>query len=247
MTETRAFAMDEADLERPRPIREPGHEPAHRVRHLHARAAADRHSRRVRTFKVLIPALGLAALALVGGLTWLKLRLQVGIDVRTVQFSSEGLTMVEPRLSGRSEGRTYDVSAQRAFQNIQNPKIIRLESIDGRLEFPDQTSAKVVAGNGLYDGTHETLDLAEAIVVTTSQGWRADGNKAAIDLKSGRLFATNGVKIVGPTATITADTLELTENGKTAVFEGTVRMTLWPAQATPPADPASPSSPPPAR
>lgn len=206
------------------------------------RAAADRHSRRVRTFKIVLPALGVAALLLVGGLTWVKLRYQSGIDVRNVLFSKEGLTMVEPRLTGRAEGRSYDVSAARAFQNLSDPKVVRLERIDGRIDMDDGSAAKIAAGNGVYDGNRESLALIDGVTITTTKGWRAEGAAADVDLVGGHIYAKGGVRITGPSAAVTADTLDLTENGHHAVFVGNVRMTVVPGggdeESKPSSDPS---------
>lgn len=202
-----------------------------------ARAEADRHSRRVRTFKIALPVLGIGALVLIGVLTWVKMHFMTGIDVKKVLFSEKGLTMVEPRLSGRAEGRTYDVSAAKAFQKIEDPKVINLEGIDGRLEMADGVSARIEAGKGLYDGTHENLTLQGSVKVTTSNGWVATSGSAAIDLTTGGIRAAETVRIAGPTATIESDTLDLTESGHRAVFAGSVRMTVIPGDggATEPA------------
>jgi len=159
-----------------------------------------------------------------------------------VLFTNEGLTMVEPRLSGRAEGRTYDVAAAKAFQHIDNPKIIRLEGIDGRLEMEGGISTKIDAGEGLYDGTRETLALAGGVTVTTSNGWRATGEVADIDLVLGNIRATKGVRISGPSTTIESDTLDLTESGHHAVFTGNVHMTVQPGVADPAEAGSSPTT-----
>lgn len=199
-----------------------------------AQADADRHSRRVRIFKIVLPILGLAALLLVGGLTWVKMHMLSGVDMRNVLFSKDGLTMVEPRLSGRSQGRTYDVTAARAFQSIADPKVVQMEGIDGRLELVDGTSVKIDSANGTYDGNRETLHLQGGITLAASNGWRAEGPSADVDLVGGRITGRAGVIITGPTARIEADALDLTDNGHHALFEGRVRMTIRPAVADDP-------------
>jgi lipopolysaccharide export system protein LptC len=78
-----------------------------------ARRAADRHSRRVRRLKILVPALAVIVVLGIVGVAWVQSRLQGALDVKNVLFSKDGLTMVEPHLSGHAQGRAYDVSAQR--------------------------------------------------------------------------------------------------------------------------------------
>ncbi|MCE1236191.1 MAG: LPS export ABC transporter periplasmic protein LptC [Hyphomicrobiales bacterium] len=196
-----------------------------------AHVDADRHSRRVRILKLVLPSLGVVALALVAGLTWVKMHFTAGVDVRNVLFSKDGLTMVEPRLSGRAQGRTYDFSAARAFQSIADPKVVRMEVIDGHVDLADGTSVKIDSKTGVYDGNHETLQLDEGVVIVGSNGWRAEGKSADVALTDGRIVAREPLAISGPNAHLTADSLDLTDNGHHALFTGNVRMTVRPSDA----------------
>lgn len=217
----------------------PGEGLAAPVRRPTAHIDADRHSRRVRLFKILLPSLGIAMLVAVAGLTWAKMHFASGIDVRNVLFSKDGLTMVEPRLSGRTQGRTYDVSAARAFQSIEDPKVVRMEVIDGRLELADGTSVKIESARGVYDGNRETLHLEGGVTIVASNGWRAEGASADVDLVGGRIEGREGVRIDGPTAHLEADRFDLTDNGHHALFSDRVRMTVRPdGTAGEPADAA---------
>lgn len=193
-----------------------------------ARVAADRHSRRVRLLKIVLPSAAATIALGIVGLTWVQSRLQGTIDVKTVLFSKDGLTMVEPHLSGHAEGRSYDVSAQRAFQNIENPKIIGLEGIDGRIEMADGSWAKIESAKGTYDGTRERLTLDGAVTVTVSTGWRATSEHAESDLTDGRIVTDRPVRITGRNGTIEAERLEVGEGGRRVLFDGNVRMTFLP-------------------
>ena len=208
-----------------------------------ARLAADRHSRRVRLLKILLPSGAVAIALAIAGATWVQSRLQGAIDVRSVLFSKDGLTMVEPRLSGHAEGRAYDVSAQRAVQNLQNPKIIGLEGIDGRLEMADGKWAKIESVKGVYDGTREWLTLDGSVVVTTSTGWRVTTEHAEANLTDGHILTDKPIQIVGRTATIAADGLDATDGGHHLLFSGNVRMTLQPGGDAGTESPPPPSDP----
>lgn len=205
-------------------------------------AAADRHSRRVRVLKIVLPIFGVAALLSMAVLGWVKMHFAPGVDVKNVLFSKDGLTMVEPHLSGRTQGRTYDVSANRASQTVADPKVVRMEVIDGRVELDDGTSVKIVAAEGVYDGNRETLRLGGGITISDSKGWRAEGPSADVDLMGGRVAASAGISITGPGATLSADALDLTDNGHRALFTGNVRMTIQPGAPAAAAVPAPVSS-----
>ena len=205
-----------------------------------AQIHADRHSRRVRIFKIALPLLGLAAVALVAGWTFVKMYFGVALDVRNVLFSKDGLTMVEPRLTGRAQNRTYDVSAARAFQSIGDPKVVRMEEIDGIVTMEDGLSVKIESAGGTYDGNHETLNLAGGVTITASNGWRVEGRAADVDLIGGVITGREAIRISGPGTRLSSDRIDLTDNGHRALFEGTVRMTIVPGEtagATPPAPP----------
>ena len=208
-----------------------------------ARLAADRHSRRVRRLKILLPATAVVFALGIGVAAWVQARLQGALDVKTVLFSKDGLTMVEPHLSGHAEGRAYDITAAKAVQSIRDPKIISLEGIDGRIEMADGTWTKIEARRGLYDGTHEHLTLEDQVITTTSTGWRATGEHADADLATGRLVADRRVRITGKTGWIEADTVVVGDGGHHMVFTGNVQMQFLPGDGTP----AAPDSPPAAR
>ncbi len=228
--------MNDASTVGPRALPTEGRTPATRRPTTHA--AADRHSRRVRVLKIVLPVLGLTALLSMAVLGWVKMHFAPGVDVKNVLFSKDGLTMVEPHLSGRTQGRTYDVSANRASQTVADPKIVRMEVIDGRVELDDGTSVKIVAAAGVYDGNRETLRLTGGITITDSKGWRAEGPAADVDLTGGRVAARDGITITGPGASLTATALDLTDNGHRALFTGNVRMIIQPGAPAAAADPA---------
>jgi lipopolysaccharide export system protein LptC len=205
------------------------------------RSAADRHSRRVRRLKIVIPLIGVLAIAAVAAVTWGRAHWAARLGVSQILFSKDGLTMVEPRLSGRAGDRRYDVTATRAFQNVLDPKSIGLEGVDGRLEMADGTWAKIESATGRYDGNHEQLDLAGGVTVVTSTDWRAKAAGAHVDLTNGRIDAERDVSVIGRTARIDADRLEASDEGRHLVFTGTVRMTVQPADAASPTDTPPPA------
>jgi lipopolysaccharide export system protein LptC len=208
-----------------------------------ARLAADRHSRRVRRLKILLPVAAVTIVLGIVAVAWVKARLQGTLDVKNVLFSKDGLTMVEPHLSGNAKGRAYDVSAQRAFQNIQNPKIIGLEGIDGRIEMADGSWTKIESSRGRYDGTREWLTLDGSVRVTTSTGWRATSEHAEADLTNGHIFTGAEVLITGRTGRIEAGAVDVSDGGHHIRFTGNVRMHLLPGGGAGEGPPPSPPRP----
>ncbi|MDK9695736.1 MAG: LPS export ABC transporter periplasmic protein LptC [Siculibacillus sp.] len=208
-----------------------------------ARMAADRHSRRVRRLKILLPVAAMVIVLAIVAVAWVQSRLLGALDVKNVLFSKDGLTMVEPHLSGHAKGRAYDVSAQRAFQNLQNPKIIGLEGVDGRIEMADGNWTKIESAKGLYDGTRERLTLEGAVKVTTSNGWQATSERAEADLIDGHVSTTVPLRIAGRNGSIEADGIDVTDGGHRIRFSGNVRMRFLPGEGTDEASPPPPLRP----
>lgn len=195
-----------------------------------AQVAARRHSTLVRVLKFVLPVLaGLGAVVL--GARALLYTYAPDLKLPTVLFSQDGLTMVEPRLSGRSRERAYEVTAARAVQSLEDPKKVRLERLDGRVELADKSWAKLEAKSGLYDGTRETLKLEDGLSVTTSNGYRIGTSLAEIDLSTGRMNGPGAIRIEGPIGVIEAGNLQVEDNGRSFTFGGGVRMTFVPAAA----------------
>jgi lipopolysaccharide export system protein LptC len=190
-----------------------------------AQVAARRHSLVVRSLKIVLPVIAFGAAAMLAGRAFLG-NYVPDLKLPTVLFSKDGLTMVEPRLSGRSGDRAYEVTAARAVQSLGDPKKVRLERLDGRVELADKQWAKIEAKGGLYDGTREVLRLEEGIAVTTSSGYRIATEAADLDLAGGRMESQGSIRIDGPAASIEAGKLEVGDQGRTYVFSGGVRMTL---------------------
>jgi lipopolysaccharide export system protein LptC len=190
-----------------------------------ARHAASRHSRMVRSLKVVLPALAIVVAAALGVQAALY-SYAPNLNLPAVLFSKDGLTMVEPRLSGRSNDRAYEVTAARAVQSLDDTKKVRLERVDGRVEMANGQWAKIESKRGLYNGGKETLRLEDGLTIVTSQGYRAATDAADLDLQSGRMTSAVPIRIEGPSGSINAGGVDITENGQTILFTGGVRMTI---------------------
>ncbi len=115
-------------------------------------------------------------------------RIQISLAVGDLAITAEGLAMDAPRLSGSDgKGRTYEVVAGRAVQDLSDPKIIRLESITAHVRQADGRAADFTAASGVYDAKAQTLVLDKSITIRGSDGSAADLQRAAIDLATGEV------------------------------------------------------------
>jgi len=152
-----------------------------------------------------------------------------GLNMPAVLFSKNGVTMVEPRLTGRSRDRAYDIGAARATQDFLTPKVVQLEELAGRVEMKDSAWAKIVSHAGTYDGNSDTLTLRGSVSVTTSTGYLLTGENADINLTKGNMATDKPVHIQGPTGWLEAGAARVTDSGAMIEFSGGVHMTINPA------------------
>jgi len=193
-----------------------------------ARSAASRHSRKVRVLRIALPVVG--ALIVMGfvGYTYLS-DIGGGVEIGSVSLGREGIIMKNPRLTGHDgHNRSYEVTAERAIQRIDNPKLIELEVINARIDLKDQDWATFTAERGNYDGDTEILILNKGIVVKSGSGYVAHLDHAKIDLKKGELTTDRSVDVSSPAGTISAQSLDMEKNGEVIRFTGQVRMTIIP-------------------
>jgi lipopolysaccharide export system protein LptC len=190
--------------------------------------AAERHSRLVRFLRLALPSVSVAVVFTVAAIGILS-RIEIALTIGDVKISAEGLTMDAPKLSGSDgKGRTFSVVAERAVQDLSNPKLIRLRDIVATVRQPDGSSAEFRAGGGLYDAGRQRLSLDEAITIRGSDGSAADLEHAEIDLVTGEVASDAPVSFSSSLGAISADGMQVGEKGGTVTFDGGVKMTVDP-------------------
>lgn len=187
--------------------------------------SAERHSRRVRRLKVLLPALGLVMTCGLVGYSVMTMPGRVTVETQGPAPTEGKLVMDAPRLEGFTEdGRPYSVNATRAIQDYDRQDIINLEGIDAKMPIEQENWATVETANGTYDRLANTLDVPSDIVVTTTDGLVARLKSAFLDINNGSLKTSTPVDIQSNGSRITADSMQVQENGKLVVFESRVKV-----------------------
>lgn len=207
-----------------------------------ARAASERHSRRVKLFKWLLPLIGvgvaLVIFAMIAVVSFLP-----NIKVSSALITKDGLTMVEPRLSGRANSKTYDVTAARAVQNLKDPKVVRFVEVEGRIEMAAPNWAKLLAREGVYDANTEKLRLEKGVSIDTTDGYKIRLDHANADLRNGMLSTDGPVALTGPNLSIDAVGAEVLDNGAVLILKSAVRVTMIPKSANPTASEVNAAAP----
>lgn len=196
-----------------------------------ARDEAARHSVRVRRLRLWLPILGVAvALAVGGWVVWTQISSRFGLA--NVLFTRDGVTMVDPHISGRSQGRAYEMVAKRGLQSFDNAKKVRFEEVSGRVEMQERRWITLTSPIGIFDGTQQTLRLEGGVDVVTSDGYRVTARSADMALDKGDIVTTEPVEVVTSSETLAAAAAKILDNGKHMLFSGGVRMTLAPKSRT---------------
>lgn len=193
---------------------------------------AQRHSRRVRALKFVLP-LTAGVIALAFPLySYLVTPPAVAVKADDTAFSDGKLVMANPKLSGfTSENLPYAMQAARAVQDVANDSVIGLEGIDAKLPVDAATTATVEAARGSYDRNANTLELSQDIVVTTSDGMVMKLQSVFLDMGKGTMKSADPVDITREGSRIRSETMSARDNGKTLVFEKRVRVEIDPAAA----------------
>ncbi len=194
---------------------------------------ADHHSFLVRFLKGALPVLAICLVAWFVFATFLNFEPLEEVNVESSGISNGKLIMDAPRVKGyNTSNLPYNLTAKRAVQDLKKPEIIALELIDAMLPAEDGSFAEVDAYSGIYDSSKELLNLEQDIVINRADGTTIKLDSAEIDLKSGSLLSRDPVNVSTPTTTISADEVEVIDNGAVIVFKNRVQMTVQPAAGT---------------
>lgn len=205
-------------------------------------ARARRHSRRVRLLRIALPAVALSAVLALAVLPLARLA-AVPLTIANftpVDLTDAAVTMESAKLAGfNRDNEPYEVTAQQARQSIQDPLSIRLGGLAARIGLDGGRWTHLEAAEGLYRTGEQHLDLDRGVQVNSSSGDNAILDRASIDLKQGRIVSDRPVTIRMGTATLAADSIDLSESGKSVVFQGRVVMVLQPKAQLASAKPGS--------
>jgi lipopolysaccharide export system protein LptC len=189
---------------------------------------AHRHSRRVGWLKIGLPVL--AAVGVIG--FFLAMRFEAGsggVSLAGIDIEDKSLIMKTPHISGfDGTRRAYEVTATRAVQNLDNPKVVTLDAINAKFGLEGGGSATLKAATGVYDGNANLLTLKDGIAVITTDGYQAKLVDASVDVKNGTLVSQRPIEISSADGTIKANGIAISERGKHVKFLGGVSVNFIP-------------------
>ncbi|ATU93065.1 LPS export ABC transporter periplasmic protein LptC [Phyllobacterium zundukense] len=194
--------------------------------------AAERHSRRVRFLKFALPTVALIGAAVFSWFTFFSTSsVPSNISLDNAGIEDGKLVMTNPKLDGFTKDKLpYKMSAVRALQEVGNSNVISLEGIDAEIPLGTELRAQVKAKSGVFDNANRQLTLDSDISLTTSDGITARLQSADIDIAGNAMSTDQPVSINNSNSSITADSMQITENGKVMTFEKRVRLVIQPTK-----------------
>ncbi len=192
-------------------------------------AAARRHSTRVRWLRLLLP--GVALLAV--GIFWASARyapsnMESLVESAGIDTESNSVVMKAPHISGfEGSRRAYDVKAESAVQNLDDPKVMTFNTITGTFGLDDAGVATVNAVRAIYNGNNNTLRLEDGAHVETNTGYSGSVNGALIDLAEGTMTSDQPLEMSSADGSLKADGVTVLDRGKRVTFRN-VSITYMP-------------------
>jgi lipopolysaccharide export system protein LptC len=191
---------------------------------------AEKHSRTVRRLRIILPIIALIAV----GALWATARVIPGdlaslVAMSGIDVKSNSVVMQHPHISGfEGTRRAYEVRADTATQNLDDPKVVTFHQIVGRFGLDQAGEATVNAAVGVYDGNTNTLLLKEGARMETTNGYAGSLTEAKIDLGQGTLVSEKPVSFSSSDGSIHANAVTVTDRGKHLLFTNGVSVTFVP-------------------
>jgi lipopolysaccharide export system protein LptC len=194
-------------------------------------AKAKRRSWRVRLLRlaILIGGLGTVATVLVVAF-FNPFSTRVG-SLGFTALSVEGtkIVMDRPKLAGfRGDGQAYLLTAERALQDIKQPTVAQLQTVDGEMGMAGGEATHLSADAGVYDNLAEHMELSGNVRIKNGR-FTILLRTARFDFKSGVYGSDDRVEVQeSDGTTIFADRASAINHGQELTFEGHVRTNIVP-------------------
>lgn len=186
-----------------------------------------RHSRNVRRLKFVLPAAAILLTVGLVGHSIISPMLNGPIDLAGATIEGGKLVMSNPTVGGlTAEERPYEMTAQRAIQDITDSTRVDLEEITARLPVGMSEWADVSASRGIMDRERNVLQITSPALVRTTDGLTARFLSAELDMDAGGLSSNETVEVDFDGSQVKAESLQVTNGGSVLVFEKDVKVTI---------------------
>ncbi|MBP2548255.1 lipopolysaccharide export system protein LptC [Neorhizobium galegae] len=210
-------------------------QPSSTVTDLRANAyqAAMAHSRRVRRLRVLLPVAATVISAIFIAVSVVRTYLPENLTIQSATIEDGKIVMESPAIAGRNEkGISYSLTATRALQDLADQNMITLENVKAAMPMNADVIARVTAQGGIFDRSKDRLNMTKPFQVNLSNGITADFQTAFLDVPQSTMESKDPVKITTDKASIVAQSMKMSDKGRTITFAGQVQVNLAGAALT---------------
>ncbi|PQA89431.1 LPS export ABC transporter periplasmic protein LptC [Hyphococcus luteus] len=207
-----------------------------------ARTTGDQAAARSRMVKRLRLALPILALVLVAAFFFNTKSNDVDKafldDFKDVSASAEELRMANPRFAGvDNEGKPFEITANTAIQNTKIKDVVTLDK-PRAVQGENNESTVVTADKGVYRSDINILELEDSVTLQHNVGAESyvfKSPSATVAIKDEVVTSDAGVGGEGTDgSTLQADHMKAYNSEGRVVFEGNVRMRIYPKSSPAP-------------
>jgi lipopolysaccharide export system protein LptC len=156
-------------------------------------------------------------------------RLPHNLSVTDVGLKGSVVTLKSPKTTGiRSDGEPFELTGVSGTQDILNPHVVHLAGVDAKIGMNDATTARVTADTGMYDSSADVVRLRTNVRIKNAvSGYDMHLRSATVDLNSSAFVTEEPVFVTMDSgSTISADRMDITDNGHKISFEGRVNSSI---------------------
>ncbi len=195
------------------------------------------YSRFVGAMKVILPIGAVMLVGLVAAWPYIQpsdSRFRIGFTT-LMSNEAESPNIINPRLVGTdSSDKPFSITADLAknfelrkdFWESGAPVELEMPKADVTLE--DGSWLVLTANSGLLTPKQKTLDLLGQVNLFHDSGYELRTEQATIDLTAGAASSDHPVEGQGPFGHLQSEGMRLTDKGRTIIFTGKARLTLYP-------------------
>ncbi len=190
-----------------------------------------RHTRFVARMKVALPISAVAIIVLVVAWPYLT-RQQEGFHLSISDIGvdpAKGVYMTNVRFfDSADKGQPFSITAKSVIQDKDDPDIVRLTLPAADIELESGAWLALTAKRGALHQADQILFLEGAVNLFSDDGYELRTEQVKFDLRTKSANGSVPVEGQGPLGVLTADRFRLDQARGSILFEGRVRMVLYP-------------------